>query len=94
MFTPEDRFLQSLRSIVGDVEVEKVAAKTEEDEVVADEVEETEEAEVEEAPAITKIADMSMDAILNDPNFLRGISDRVGQRGYEIEGALHRIIQD
>jgi hypothetical protein len=91
MYTPEDRFLSSLRNIIGDAEVEKTASETETEEVEVEEVEETQEAE--SAPTITKIADMSIDAILNDEHFLRGVSDRVGRRGYEIEGALHRIVQ-
>lgn len=93
MYTPEDRFLSSLRNIIGEVDVEKTAAQAEEDVEVEQEVE-TEEEQEEAAPVITKIADMSLDTILNNEHFLKGVSDRVGQRGYEIEGSLHRIIQD
>lgn len=94
MYTPEDRFLSSLRNIIGEVEVEKTAAQAEEVEVEVEQEVETEEEQEEAAPVITKIADMSLDTILNNEHFLKGVSDRVGQRGYEIEGSLHRIIQD
>lgn len=100
MYTPEDRLLSSLRSIMG-TDTEKTAAvkptKLVETEKVAEEAtEEVEPAQepVEEETAITKIAEMSVDSILNDPTFLKGVSDRIGQRSHEIEAALHLYMSE
>ncbi len=92
--TPEERLFGSIQSIIGSYsvvsqeELDKVAEEEHETEVETTvEVEQPQE-EIEHV----KISSMSVDAIMNDPNFLRGVSDRVAARGHEIEAALQRSL--
>lgn len=79
MHTPEDRLFTSLRSIIGAAEVtEKVASASEE--------------QASEQAEITKIAEMSVEEIMNNEVFLKGVSDRVAQRSQEIEAMLQEYI--
>ena len=82
MHTPEDRLFTSLRNIVGAAEyTEKVA-------------EDQSASEVAEFAPMSKLASMSVEEIMNNEIFLKGVSDRVEQRGYDIEAILQQYITD
>jgi len=93
MQTSEERFLASLRSLgmPPTPEVIKEAATEATEESVVEEKEEA-VAPVVEEDAVVKVANMPLSQLMEDPNFLRGISDRIAQRGYEIEAAVGRYL--
>lgn len=93
MQTPEDRFFGSLRGLVGSVsftELEKEAEETQEQETET----ETEVETPAKTESITKLADMSIHAIMSDQNFLKGVSDRIAQRCYEIENSIQHYVME
>lgn len=92
LVSAEDRFLSSLHSMLGaavqedlDKEAEEVTEKVAEEPAKEPVVEQADE-------PITKIAEMSMDDIFENEHFLRGVSDRIAQRGHEIQAALEAHI--
>lgn len=93
MQTSEERFLASLRSLgIGSQETPEVlkeaaAAAVEDTDVVEEEDNASDESS---QPKQIKLAEMPLAQLMEDPNFLRGVTDRIAQRGYEIEAAIGR----
>ena len=73
MSNSESRYFKSLATILGH---QPELAETEVEKIASDQ------------DPMTKIASMSLEQIMDDPNFLKGLEDRFAARSAEIDEAI------